>query len=311
MNEQITAFCAYLNRERNASPNTVAAYSKDLEQFDLFLRENKLAGASESAPSEPTLISREDLQRFLFYLHNRFASASVSRKLATLRKFFTYLKREGRIEKNPARMIHTPKRSQKLPENLSVDEVFALLETTPENDKTALRDRALFELLYTTGARVSELSDADLGSLDPDLSIIRLLGKGNKQRIVPIGTKARDALKAYFSLRRKNGGDLDSNRPLFLNTKGRRLSRQSIYKIVNKASRRALLYKDVSPHGLRHSFATHMLQGGAGIREIQSLLGHSNLNTTVHYTHLSLKQVIEEYDRAHPHGHSKKEQKSK
>jgi integrase/recombinase XerC len=306
------SFLAYLENEKNAPDNTLQAYRRDLEHFIGFLREKGLGKASEDTEPRVNRIGREEIRRYLYELHGKTAASSVARKLACLRSFFNFCRREELISDNPARLVRAPKQSKKLPAHLTVDEAFALVdspgrEQNPENPLAALRDKAILEILYSTGARVSEISQADIRALSDDKSTLRVLGKGRKERIVPIGAQAIKALEAYLAERASQGFSVGENSPLFLGVRGKRLSRQSIYKIVRAASQVALLFKDVSPHGLRHTFATHMLDGGAGLREVQELLGHSNLNTTVRYTHLSLRQVMEVYDRAHPHGHGNKE----
>ena len=309
MQEQIDGFANYLIHERRSGENTLEAYLRDLKDFLAFLRKNNLAGAGENQDGDWGRVDRDLIRRYLYFLHQRYSSATISRKLATLRVFFNFLRREGLVRNNPAKQVKSPKRSNRLPEHLTVDEAFVLVESPGQNHPQSLRDRALLELFYSTGARVSELSLADCVAMDADKNAMRLLGKGNKERIVPIGSQARKALIAYFEQRSEQGDDLSALRPLFLNTRGKRLSRQSIYKIVRNTSRHAALFKDVSPHTIRHSFATHLLESGAGLREIQTLLGHANLNTTVRYTHLSLKKVIEEYDKTHPHGYTAKKRK--
>ena len=311
MIEHIKAFEEYLTTERNAPKNTIEAYLKDLGQFHEFLVAQNFAGADADHCADAARIERDDIRRFLYHLHGRYRTGSINRKLATLRTFFNFLRRQGIVSGNPARMVKSPKRSSRLPEHLTVDEAFQLLEAALDKKPDRVRNRALLELLYSTGARVSELAMADLAMVDADRTAIRVLGKGNKERIVPIGRAARKAFENYLDERRKNGENLSGDRPLFLGRRGGRLSRQSMYKIVRAASRRVGLFKDISPHSLRHSFATHLLDNGAGLREIQELLGHARLNTTVRYTHLSLKRLIEQYDQAHPHGYSDKERKNK
>ena len=308
MREQIDSFLTYLKNEKNAPVNTLEAYSRDLSRFDEFLK-----STNNGAPVDVKSVSRDDIRRYIYHLHGRYAPATIHRHLSAIRRFFTYLRREEVVSENPARLVQTPKRSQKLPEHLSVDEAFALVEQKASgiDPGDIIKVRALLELLYGTGARVSEIAEANLGAFGPDLESIRLLGKGNKERVVPVGEKARAAMEDYLQERREAGDALPDNAPIFLNKRGGRLSRQSMYKLVRDASRHADLFRDISPHGLRHTYATHLLDGGASLREIQGLLGHASLTTTSHYTHLSMSQVMDNYDKSHPHGFRKKERKRK
>ena len=311
MRRWIDSFRKYLTKERRAPENTLVAYLGDLLDFKDFLTKKKLSGSDGKTDPAVEKIGKNEIRQYIFHLQKKASTATIHRRIASLRKFFNYLRREEIITSNPARMVQVPKRSQRLPEHLTVDEAFCLVQSPKGDSPEALRDIAIMEILYSTGARVSEIAQADCGALDNELASMRLLGKGNKERIAPIGQKAQNALKNYLSTRFVNPENPPQGDPLFLNKSGRRLSRQSIYKIVRNASRKSKLFKDISPHGLRHTFATHMLDQGAGLREIQELLGHANLNTTVRYTHVSLKQLIEVYDKTHPHGYSDKERKKK
>jgi integrase/recombinase XerC len=300
-------FESYLRNERVCSRHTIEAYLRDLKDFRKFLCDKSLAGGSNEQDPLTTQIDKNAIRGYLYELHSKYRPSTIHRKMACLRSFFHFLRKEGVVEVNPAQQVKTPKVEQRLPEHLSVDEAFALLDTKPVDTLLGLRDIALLELFYSTGARVSEIAEADRGALDAKLTTMTVLGKGNKERIVPVGQKAGDALAAYFDKRKQTGEALTKERPLFLGKRGARLSRQSMYKIVRAATRQARLFKDISPHGLRHTFATHMLGSGAGLREVQELLGHANLNTTVRYTHVSLTQILDVYDRTHPHGFEHKE----
>ena len=311
MRHWIDLFKKYLVEERRAPENTLLAYLRDLSDFGTFLKKNKLAGSDGETESRPEKIGKDEIRQYIFHLQKQVSSATIHRRLASIRKFFKFLRREEIVQNNPARMVQLPKRSQRLPEHLTVDEAFILVQSPKGDSPEALRDTAIIEILYSTGARVSEIAEADCDALEKDMASMRLLGKGNKERLAPIGQKARTALKKYFSSRFVNPENPPRGEALFLNKRGKRLSRQSIYKIVRDASRKSGMYKDISPHGLRHTFATHLLDQGAGLREIQELLGHANLNTTANYTHVSLKQMIDVYDKTHPHGYSDKERKKK
>lgn len=329
MLEEISAFRNYLVNEKNASENTVEAYIRDVSDFADFLCTEQIAGAKGDTSAQPDKVKKDHIRRYLYTLHDKYSSATINRKLATLRTFFHYLRREGVVTANPAKMVKGPKKSQRLPEHLTVDEAFSLVKTPLtanrqlNKDKrnkartsllypdTRFRDTALLELLYSTGARVSEITNADYGHIEEGFKAIKLYGKGRKERIAAIGEKAKGALKKYINQRAEKGDPLTKDRPLFLNKHGKRLSRQSIYKLVRDLSIKAGMYKDISPHGLRHTFATHMLGSGAGLREIQKMLGHANLNTTVRYTHVSLQQMIATYDKAHPHGFDRKKERRK
>jgi len=236
------------------------------------------------------------IRRYLALLHKECRKSSIGRKLAALRAFFTYLVREGVVARNPAELVATPKREKKVPFHLSIDEVTALVEAPREGELLSLRDRAILETLYSCGIRVSELTGLDIGGIDLEEGLARVLGKGGKERIVPLGSKARSALAEYLAARNQTAvAD-----PLFINARGGRLTRRSVARIVDKYILRIATMKKVSPHTLRHTFATHLLEGGADLRAIQELLGHSSLSTTQKYTHVSIDRLMEVYDKAHP-----------
>jgi integrase/recombinase XerC len=239
-------------------------------------------------------VDRLAIRRYLSFLHRRNKKSSIARKISTLRSFFKYLVREKLATCNPAKSVSTPKVEKPLPTTLTVDEAFRLMET-PEKKK-GLRDRAILELLYSSGIRVGELVGLNLDQLDLDLGIVKVMGKGRKERIVPVGSKAIEALKAYLEKRRI----LDGKEPLFLNSRGGRLTARSVGRLIKKYTKRSGIFRRISPHTLRHSFATHLLDAGADIREIQEMLGHASLSTTQRYIHLSPGKLMEVYDKAHP-----------
>lgn len=295
LKDHIQAFQAYLERERNASPHTLNAYSRDLEQLYTFCRREK--GDDIRLADIDHLL----LRRYLAHLAGRARKSSVGRKLAAIRSFFTFLLRRGLIDRNPAELISTPKKENRLPFHLDIDQATTLVEAPVEDEKYALRDRAILETLYSSGLRVSELTGLNIGDLDLDGGMVRVMGKGGKERIVPLGSKAMTAIQAYLSSR----NELSGTGPLFLNTRGIRINRRSVFRIVDAHVLRIAAFKHISPHVLRHTFATHMLEGGADLRAIQELLGHASLSTTQKYTHVSIDKLMEVYDKAHPKAHQK------
>lgn len=286
MNKYIEQFTNSLKAERDVSPHTLRAYIKDLTEFFSFI------------DKKPKDIDNLDIRGFLASLYSRkLKKSSIARKLATLRSFFKYLHREGYMKKNPAKLVLSPKLEKHLPRFLTVDETFSLMEA-PEGDAfIPLRDKAILELLYSSGLRVSELTTLDMNDLNIKESLVRVKGKGKKERIAPVGTKAIEALKNYLPeralLRKKS-------QALFLNKRGGRLTDRSIRRIVIKYGRMVALKTRLGPHVLRHTFATHLLHGGADLRSIQELLGHSSLSTTQRYTHVDITHMMEVYDKSHP-----------
>ncbi len=293
LTEQIAAFCAYLETERNVSPHTLSAYGRDLKQLAEFVGREKGEGAQ--ARDVDHLL----LRRYLALLGKNAQKTSIGRKLAAIRTFFRFLLRRGIIARNPAELIATPKREQRLPFHLDIDQATTLVEAPADDQKHALRDRAILELLYSSGLRVSELTGLDIGDLDLSGGMVRVLGKGGKERIVPVGSRAVEAIRAYLILR----GELAGSGALFLNTRGERINRRGVARIVDAHVLRIAAFKRISPHVLRHTFATHLLEGGADLRAIQELLGHASLSTTQKYTHVGIDRLMEVYDKAHPKAH--------
>jgi integrase/recombinase XerC len=292
----IDTFIDYIALERGASPHTCRAYRKDVELFAAFLRERGL-------PTDAATIDHLTIRLYLGHLYQgkRIKRTSVVRKLATLRTFFRYLKREGIIEKNPAKMVATPKGGKDLPHALTVDEAFRLLDAPDASEPVGCRDGAILELLYSSGLRVGELTALNLEDLDLGGGMVRVMGKGGKERMVPIGSKAVEALRSYLTRR----GELmekgkGAPRYLFLNYRGGRLTPRSVARMVKKYLLQGGIVKETSPHTFRHSFATHLLDAGADLRGIQELLGHASLSTTQKYTHVSSAKLMEVYDRTHP-----------
>ncbi|UFS71654.1 tyrosine recombinase XerC [Geomonas sp. RF6] len=289
MKVAIEKYCSYLETERNASAHTVAAYRSDLEQFVAF------ASEGERIPT-PGEVDRLLIRRYLALLHKKLGKSSIGRKLSALRALFRYLLREGVVEVNPAELVSAPKKEKKVPFHLNIDQVSALMEAPSAGTLLTVRDRAVLEILYSCGLRVSELVAMNVSDLDLEGGLARVLGKGGKERIVPVGSYARGAVSRYFEERGKPTGE----EPLILNARGGRLTRRSIGRIVDTHMLLIASMRKASPHTLRHSFATHLLEGGADLRAIQELLGHSSLSTTQKYTHVSIDKLMEVYDKAHP-----------
>ena len=284
MNRYIDKFISYLQIEKNYSPHTITNYSLDLTEFMDFM---------ENIPVER--VRYLHLRKYLAHLRTQHLKPrSVARKLSSLRSFFRFLQKEGLIQENPAVLLMTPKLDKSLPKFLSENEMVALIESPGLEKPAGKRDRAILETLYSSGIRVSELVGLNVDQVDFISNIIRVMGKGKKERLVPIGEKALDALKAYLDARHV------PNRALFLNKNGTRLSDRSVRNIINKYILSASLRMNVSPHVLRHSFATHLLERGADLRSVQELLGHVNLSTTQIYTHVTTERLKSVYDRAHP-----------
>lgn len=287
---EIDQFIRYLATERNVSGHTLNAYRSDLEQFREFLLRER--GADAGAEAVDHLLIR----RYLALLHKSHKKSSIGRKLAAIRAFFKYLLRLGKVAKNPAELVSTPKKEKRVPFHLTIDEVIALVEAPRGAELLTLRDRVILETLYSCGIRVSELTGLDVMHLDLDDGLVRVLGKGNKERIVPLGSYARQAIAVYLALR----GNPPADAPLLLNARGGRLTSRSVGRIVDKYILKLATVKKISPHTLRHTFATHLLEGGADLRAIQELLGHASLSTTQKYTHVSIDRLMEVYDKAHP-----------
>jgi integrase/recombinase XerC len=287
----LEAFVQHLQREKDASPHTVRAYGRDLEQFVAHLHE-QLKRAPRLGDVDVLAI-----RGFLAFLHEKGCGrATVARKLASLRTFFRYLNREGLAKTNPARLLVSPRQQRKIPSYLGETDAALLVEVPGQTD-AALRARAILELLYATGMRCSELVGLDLAEIDLDQRVARVLGKGRKERIVPFGQAARDALNAYLPARLRHRPPSDA---LFVSRNGSRLTDRWIRKMVSVRVRQVAINKHVSPHTLRHSFATHLLERGADLRTIQELLGHSSLSTTQRYTHVNAKHLLDIYSKTHP-----------
>jgi integrase/recombinase XerC len=340
MKEAIAKYLEYLHTVKNSSPHTVSNYGKDLRQFLAFL------SPPGSAPPALRAVNHGMIREFVAHLHDHgLKKSSIARKLAALRSFFKHCVREGHLKESPARLVPTPKLPKRIPSVLSAEEVNGFLNQlagmvqgsaesrSPSKKRVPLkasssaedpeqqgqarveeglllrRDRALLELLYAAGLRVSELTGLNLTDIEQKERILRVRGKGNKERIVPYGTKAQEALEKYWPVREQllrqpsgaNGRTDPQAQAVFLNYAGRRLTQRSVGRIVKKYVRLVNVNWDLHPHSLRHAFATHLLADGADLRAIQELLGHQSLSTTQRYTHASIRQLMEVYDKAHPH----------
>src|ERR1700682_1300348 len=341
MNEAIAKYLEYLQSVKNSSPHTILNYRRDLEQFLAYL------SPPGARPPALTGVTHHMIREFVAHLHDHgLAKSSIARKLAALRSFFKYCVRENRLKENPARLVPTPKLPKRIPSVLSAEEMNGFLNglggtevdasggqatankglllapasavnppakrnrNVPAGEGLFLRrDRALLELLYAAGLRVSELTGLNLADMEQKERMLRVRGKGNKERIVPYGAKAEEALEKYWPLReqlleqthRSSGRPGPHAEAVFLNYSGRRLTQRSVGRIVKKYVRMANVNWDLHPHSVRHAFATHLLADGADLRAIQELLGHQSLSTTQKYTHASIRQLMDIYDKAHPH----------
>lgn len=299
MKKMIEHFKNYLEVERNVSEHTRIAYLADVNEFFHYLIENNLIKEGNI-----TAVSTEKIRGFLAYLYfQKIKKVSINRKISSLKAFFRYLLREGKIKSNPAEMIQTLKTEKHIPIFLSVDEMFDLLVSPDSYSITGLRNRAMLELFYSSGLRLSELASLNKMDIDFDQSLVKVRGKGKKERIVPVGRPALTALQEYLERMGEFGKNQNADvlrYPLFLNRWGRRITPRSIARIVNEISVRSGIGKKISPHTIRHSFATHLLDSGADLRAIQELLGHESLSTTQKYTAVNVHHMMEVYDRAHP-----------
>ena len=301
-----TQFLDHLRYERNVSAHTLRNYESDLQQFLDHLNppHEKTNGKKRAEPNVKE-IDHITIREWLAILHtDHKKKSSIARKLAALRTFFQFLVREGVVESNPAKLVATPRKEKKLPVHLSVEDAIRFIETPDADSDFGKRDRAILELLYATGVRVAELVQLDLRDIDFNNKLLRVFGKRRKERIVPSGEPAAKALRDYLTIREKFLMNAPVTKrdaqPLILNYQGTRMTTRSVGRLVEKHIRMCAGLHDISPHALRHSFATHLLDSGADLRDIQALLGHARLSTTQVYTHVSMEKLIEVYDKAHP-----------
>jgi integrase/recombinase XerC len=287
--------------EENASPHTVRNYMSDLRQLRAVLLERRLGCNDAGTEVVAERVDHLAIRAFLTHLLRRNRKSSVGRKLSAAKGFFRFLLRRGVIARDPTAGIATPKKQQQLPVHLTVDDMFRLLEAPPKDTPAGLRDRALLEVLYSCGLRVSELVGLDWADADSGLELVRVRGKGGKERLVPIGHKALAALDAYRGrITELCPRRLRDEKAVFLNRHGKRLSTRTVARMVDHYVLTSGIAGKASPHALRHSFATHLLNAGADLRAIQELLGHASLSTTQKYTHVNLDQLMSVYDKAHP-----------
>ncbi len=309
----IDKFLEHLRYQQNASPHTLRNYTSDLEQFRHFLTHT--AEGEERPEPELEQIDNLTIREFLGELYQRSNKrSSVARKLAALRSFMKFLSAQGAIQANPAKIVSSPKLDSRLPDYMTIDAVSNLMEAPDANTDSGIRDRSILELLYGSGLRVSELVGLNLGDISLAEGLVRVVGKGRKERIVPFGTRAAEALESYLEVRGKlvvsaGSSQSKSRRPageaVFLNLRGGRLTTRSIGNIVNHHVGNLAQRLKVHPHTLRHTFATHMLSAGADLRAIQELLGHESLSTTQKYTHVSIEQLMRVYQSCHPRAKKK------
>lgn len=281
--DPLSAFSDHLKFEKSSSPHTLKNYLSDLEQFFTFLGHKKMR--------EVTLLH---IRSYVSSLFGKIQPSSIVRKVSALRSFFRFLVKQNFLEKSPAEGLNLPKVPKKLPRFLIQDEAKALMESVEESQKSNLRNTAILELLYGAGLRVSELTQLNMNSIDLEEAWVKVKGKGNKERIVPLGKKAMESLQKYL----KNCAQKEG--PLFMNSSGKRLTVRTVQRLVKGSALKTGLRKRTTPHTLRHSFATHLLEEGADLRGIQELLGHSSLATTQKYTQVSVQHLMEIYDKAHP-----------
>ncbi len=304
ISDQIGVFISYLRDQKGYSKHTLRNYLIDLTQFSEFLvKREALPQDDQKLDLDMDAIDALVIREYLGSLFGRFERSTIARKLSAIRSFFLFLEKRGIIRANPAGDVATPKLEKYIPVYLPVDDVFRLLERPDRKKPLGLRDLAILEVLYSCGIRVSELEALDISSVDFEGRLVTVIGKGNRERIVPIGRIAlkavRDYLEATRYLRKGNGYD-SRQAPLFINFRGGRLSGRSVARIIKRYATESGLNPEISPHSMRHTFATHLLDGGADLRSVQELLGHASLSSTQKYTHVSLDRLMEVYDKAHP-----------
>lgn len=301
----IDGFLRYLKIERNASELTVKSYSEDFGSLLDYIRDRV---GDVSSPAE---LHIAELRGYVAYLHEcDYARTTIARRLACLRSFFRYCQREGLVTSNPAKSLRTPRVGRKLPHFLTIEQITKLLEAPPANEVEGLRDRAMLETMYSAGLRVAELVGMNVEHWDQDANIVRVYGKGKKERIAPIGRHAAKALYRWLEVRHVDSsakaGDRDA---MFLNRFGTRLTTRSVGRMLEKYLALTGLDQITTPHTLRHTFATHLLDGGADLRSVQEMLGHKSLTTTQIYTHVSTKRLKDTYEQAHPHAAKNRKEK--
>ena len=292
----IDSFLITLEKERNFSLHTIKAYKNDLTRFNLFLNQGKSRNKFKE-------INRNDIRRFLAdEYENEYTSKTVARRLATIKSFFKYLVKVELIEDNVSIHIHSPKVPKKLPNFVDKNLIDVLMTSPPVDTLIGVRDRAVLELFYSTGVRLSELVNMNIGDFHIDKKLVRVIGKGNKERIIPYGKTAESAIENYLKMRNLSFKPVFARSPLFVNSSEKRISKRTIQRRMNNYIKLVADGKSVGPHLLRHTFATHLLNNGADIRAVKDLLGHSSLSSTQIYTHVSIDKLKKDYTQAHPHG---------
>jgi len=300
LEQAIVEFGRHMQVERNLSPHTRKSYLADLGQFRAFLAGRGFpAGAEEAIPAD-----QMEIRSFLASCHRRkLRKTTISRKVAALRSFYGYLLREGKVGFNPAELVQLPRQEKYIPVVLSVDEMLSMLEVRFPESPSGLRDRAMIELFYSAGIRLSELTGLDCGDVHFAEGLVKVRGKGRKERIVPVGAPALRALEGYLPRRcelLQEEHAPGSEAPLFVSSRGKRMNARGVARVVERAVRESGIGRRISPHALRHTFATHLLNAGADLRSIQEMLGHRSLSTTQKYTSVSVSRLMEIYDKAHP-----------
>jgi integrase/recombinase XerD len=294
-------FLEYLRVERGLAANTLESYGRDLRQFAAYVEAQAPARAVGGPAGEAPAVERATIVGYLLDLESSGkAMATIARRLAALRAFYQFLVRERHVHRDPTADLSSPRLKRRLPRVLTVAEVERILAQPDAATAAGLRDRAMLELLYATGIRVSELTSLNTGDVDLDGALVRCIGKGNKERIIPMGGAAVQALDAYLGHGRRRFVRPGSGRSLFLNHHGQRLTRQGFWKIVKKYAHMAQITKAITPHTLRHSFATHLLENGADLRSVQEMLGHADISTTQIYTHVTRGRLHDVYAKSHP-----------
>lgn len=293
MEKTLKDFIYYLAVEKGLAKNTLESYERDLKGFLSYLHKEAVGGVEE--------IKRSHILGFMAHLRSKgLAASTVSRSLASIRSFFHFLMKERYVQENPANDMESPKQEKKLPKVMSMSEIDFLLKQPDETKTSGIRDKAMLELLYATGIRVTELIDLCINDVNTESGYIRCLGKGSKERIVPIGTLAIQKVKDYIGKGRPKMVKELNEQALFVNQHGHRLTRQGFWKILKKYARQAGINKEITPHTLRHSFATHLLENGADLRSVQEMLGHADISTTQIYTQVSKRKLRDVYERSHP-----------
>jgi len=284
----VEKFRSYLRNEKNASPHTTRAYLSDVSQFLSF---------AEGTPYRLEDVSL--LRSYLTTLHRNLKRSSLARKICSLRSFYTFMKKKGYVGKDPSSLLRIPKTERRLPKFFTVDEIFLLLDGIDVNSWRGKRNKAIFELMYATGMRAQEVLDINVEDIDLEARFVKVKGKGGKERLLPLTNRAKEAIAAYLEATRPMG-ERGRGDPLFLSSRRKRLSQRGLLKILKNLLLNLGMHKRLSLHGLRHSFATHLLDAGCDLRTVEELLGHSKIATTQRYTHVSLDRLMEVYDKAHP-----------